>query len=102
MTRHNRSYEHRCRSYVPGTSNTTFYLFWKKYCRARPQLTTLSTGRPTVSLRDMLQVTLLLCQARPADGGTGRVCGRCGTAVVVAPGTSSSVGSVLGSRDVEV
>ena len=93
--------------YVPGTSTSiiyhnVFFSFWKKICRARPQPTTLSAGKPTVSLRDVLHVTLLLCQARPADGGTGRVCGRCGTAVVVAPGTSSSVGSVLGSRDVEV
>ena len=60
--------------------HNVFLLFWKKFCRARPQPTTLSTGRPTVSLRDMLQV--LLCQARSTDGGTGRVCGRyrsCGT-----------------------
>ena len=57
--------------------HNVFFLFWKKCCRARPQPTTLSTGRPTVSLRDMLQVTLLLCQARSTDGGTGRVCGRC-------------------------
>ena len=48
--------------------HSVFFLFWKKICRARPQPTTLSTGRPTVSLRDMLQVTLLLCQARSTDG----------------------------------
>ena len=71
-------------TYVPGTSTSiirvyhnVFFLFRKKCCRARPQPTTLSTGRPTVSLRDMLQVALLLCQARSTDGGTGRVCGRC-------------------------
>ena len=63
-------------TYVPGTSTSimyhnVFFLFWKKFCRARPQPTTLSTGRPTVSLRDMLQVTLLLCQARSYGSQTG-------------------------------
>ena len=78
-------------TYVPGTStyHGVFFLFWKKCCRARPQPTTLSTGRPTVSLRDMLQVTLLSnCCVRPAllMGGRG---GSAVGAVVVAPGTSS-------------
>ena len=92
-------------TYVPGTSTSIIYhnvyfLFWKKCCRARPQPSTLSTGRPTVSLRDMLQVTLNCC-VRPAllMGGRG---GSAVDAVVVAPGTSSSVGRVLGNRDVEV
>ena len=56
---------------------TFFFLFWKKFCRARPQPTALFRGRTTVCLTDMLQVTLLLCQAHSIDGGTGRVCGRC-------------------------
>ena len=63
-------------TYVPGTSTSIIYhkvfsLFWKKCCRARPQPTTLSAGRPTVSLRDMLQVTLLRCQARSYGSQTG-------------------------------
>ena len=46
----------------------------------------------------MLQVTLLLCQGALLMGGRG---GSAVGAVVVAPGTSSSVGRVLGNRDVE-
>ena len=68
-------------TYVPGSSTsitvTFFFCSGDNFCRARPQPTTQSTGRPTVSLRDMLQVTLLLCRACSTDGGTGRVCGRC-------------------------
>ena len=51
----------------------------------------LSTGRPTVYLRDMLQVTLLM------GGRVGSAVG----VVVVAPGTSSYVGRMLGNRGVE-
>ena len=91
----------------PVESFALLFLSLIKCFRARPQPTTLSTGRPTVSLRDMLQVTLPLCQARSTDGGTGRVCGRCRHrsavgAVVVVPGTSSSVGRVLGNHHVQV
>ena len=52
-----------------------------------------------MSLRDMLQVTLLLCHARSTDGGRG---GSAVGPVVVAPGTSSSVGRVLGNRAVQL
>ena len=64
-----RTYQVRAKYIIP------FFLFCKKFCRARPQPTTPSTGRPTVSLRHAA-VTLLL-SGRSTDGGTGRVCGRC-------------------------
>ena len=76
---------------------TFFFLFWKKICRARPQPTTLPTGRPTVTLSHAAGDTTAV---RPAllMGGRG---GSAVDIVVVERGTSSSVGRVLGNRFVE-
>ena len=75
-----------------------FFLFCEKFCRARPQSTTLSTGRPTVSLRHAATDTTAVEPALLMGGWGGSAVG----VVVTVPGTSSSIGRVLGNRDVEL